>query len=137
MIETLVGADLIQALKRAGLGVGGPKHNAPYSRIHQRTGAHEARLEGHIERAIGEPPVPDNGRGITKSEDFGVSGRITRQFALVMAPSDYLAIADDNRSNRDIIVRQRRTRLGEREAHHLGVDLAGWHVGNVSVGRVW
>ena len=48
-------------------------------------------------------------------EHLGVRGRVLAALALVVPGADHLALVDDDRADRDVVVRERPLRLGDRE----------------------
>ena len=67
------------------LGSHAPEHEPRDARQHGRARAHEARLQGHDERAVVEPPPPERRRRRPQREDLGVRGRVAVGLARVPA----------------------------------------------------
>ncbi len=78
VVEAPVGGELVEAGDRAGLGVGRAEHQLCHPRVHERTRAHRARLEGDHQHATVETPAAAHGRRVAQREDLGVCRGIAR-----------------------------------------------------------
>ena len=65
--------------------------------------------------------MTDDRCGITQSENLGMRGRVAGQFPFVVAASDDHAVANHDGSDRDVVVRQRRASLSERQRHRARI----------------
>ncbi len=83
----------------------------------------------HNERAIVESPLADARSRVAQGEYLGVRGRITGEFTLVVSRGDDLAVADHDGSDRDIVVVEGASRLGDGEPHELLVLYPRLHGG--------
>src|SRR5688500_975750 len=57
MVEPAILADRIEAANRTGLWVITAIHDARHASVHQRTGAHRTRLQGHVASDVEQPPA--------------------------------------------------------------------------------
>lgn len=85
VIQTRIGADVVQTRGGAALEVGGTVNQSRNTGVYQRASAHHARLQRDYERALAESPVANRVRGIAQRKYLGMGGRILRNFALVVA----------------------------------------------------
>ena len=69
-----------------------------------RSRAHRARLERHVQDGVEHAPAADRPRGLPQRDHLGVSGGVLAQFALVVGGRDQLAVAHHDRTDRDVIV---------------------------------
>jgi len=81
MVEARIVADLVQATDCARLWILCAVNDPGDSSIDERTGTHRAGLQGDIQGAVIDPPVPGCGRGLAQSHNFGVPGWIPAMFA--------------------------------------------------------
>jgi hypothetical protein len=125
VVEPRLGEDVEDAARRARLRVGRRVDHARHAREDDRARAHRARLERHVERAVEDAPRAEVRGGGAQGEHLGVRGRVLAQLALVVAGADHLAVVDDDGADRDVVVRERQLRLGEREAHVALVTCQG------------
>ena len=84
-------------------------------------GAHRARLERHVEHAVEHPPAAERPGGLAQRDDLGVGGGVLAQLALVVPGGDHLAVVDDHRADRDVVVVQRALGLAQGQAHEVVV----------------
>ena len=77
VVQATVGRHVVQAADGARLGVGRAEHEPAEAAVDHRTGTHHARLERDDERAVVEPPVPDDAgqRRAGRGSRRGRSGR--------------------------------------------------------------
>lgn len=71
----------------SALWVGNSINNERYPRKDYRPCAHGAGFLCNIQDGICEAPVPDSAGGLGYCDHFGVGGRITEHFNLVMGPA--------------------------------------------------
>ncbi len=96
--QMLVGP--LGGLYRTSLGLRRAEHQSADARVHHRPDAHEARLDGHIQRGIREPVVPESSGRIPNRHDLGVRRRILRPDGLVVPAAHDLAADDHHRPDR-------------------------------------
>lgn len=84
VVETFVGADCVEGVDGAGLGVGGGVDEAAEACVDDGACAHGAGFEGDDECAVVESPVGDGFGGIADGEEFGVAEGIAERFAGVV-----------------------------------------------------
>ena len=116
VVELRVVQDVHDAPRRAGLRVGRGVDHARDPGEHDRSRAHRARLQGHVERRVEDPPRADRGRRLAKGEHLGVGGRVLEQLALVVPDSDDLLVLDDDRPDGHVVVLERLLGLGATRA---------------------
>src|SRR5882762_4534005 len=109
---------------RPGLFVGCAEDDEGDASEDRRTGAHRARLDRHIERAIRETPATERASGFAYREDFGVCGRVRIDFATVARTRDDRAVTHDRRADRDVAVVRSEAPFLEGVAHEAIV--VGW-----------
>jgi hypothetical protein len=90
-----------------GLFIPRAKHYALHSGEDNGSGAHRARLEGHIKRALIETPGIEPGGGLTNCEHLRVSGRILIPYSAIRGRGDYRSVADDHRADRHFVALDR------------------------------
>src|SRR4051812_26060651 len=117
VVEPRLGEDVEDTARRARLRIGAAVDDAGHAREDDRAGAHGARLERHVERAVEHAPRADRGRRLAERDRLGVRGRVLAQLALVSPGADDLAVADDDRADRHVVVVERAPGLGDGQAH--------------------
>ena len=122
MIQARVGAHVVQRAARPGPKVRRAEHQPADTSGDECPRAHRARLEGHDERRVGEPPRAGGGCSVAQGQHLGMGGGVARPLPFVVPPGEHPAvIADDNGTDRDVTVRHCRLGLGQRQVHGLGV----------------
>jgi hypothetical protein len=84
--------------------IGGSVDQMADSGIDDRTRTHRAGFKGDHQCALVKTPTSYVEGGITKSKDFGVGGGIAGQFAFVVTGGNDVAVMNDNRTHRNIIM---------------------------------
>src|SRR5438093_532934 len=102
---------------RAGRGSRRAEHHERHAREHDRTGAHDARLERHVHRAVDQAPGADALPCLAQREDLGVARGVAGLLATVTRASDDLAAAHDDRADRHVLVLDGGPRFVERGSH--------------------
>ena len=125
MVEARVVGHLIQAADRTGLRVGGSEHHPPDPAVHDGPGAHGARLEGDVEVAVVEAPVPHSSRCIAQREHLGMRRGVAGEFAFVVAGGDDVPVAHHDRADRHVAVRLGTASLVERLQHRSTIHGGG------------
>src|SRR5580704_15298879 len=69
-------------------------------------------------------PISKSRCGIPQHQDFSVGGRISCEFALIVAGAYHLAIDDGDRTDRDIMMHERCTGFDQGEMHSFLVGHA-------------
>ncbi len=105
------------AARRAGLGVHGSEDDTRYPRQHDRARAHRTGLERHVHDGVEHAPGANGLTGLAQRQHLGVRGRVVAQFALVVPGADDLAVFDDHRPDRDVVVLEGTLGLAQRKAH--------------------
>ena len=123
MVQARVVGNPEQAAHRSSLRIGRTEHHPADTAVDDCAGAHGARLEGDVQRAIVEAPLPDDGGGIAKRKHLRVRSGIAGELAFVVAGGNDCAVARDDRSNRDIAVQRGGAGLAERLAHHRRIGI--------------
>ena len=113
MVEALVAAHLVEAGHRPGLRVGRPVDHPPDAAVHQRAGAHHARLQRHVEGAVQQPPVPHHRGCVAQRQDLRMRRRVASELApqYNIDPALALAIASTE-SNFDPAAASPKSALG-------------------------
>ena len=96
MVETFIAAHGVETGNGTRFRVRCAIDDSTDSGIDQSAGAHDAGLEGDIQRAIHQTPMPDNRRSITDRQNLCVGRGVAGQFALIVAAGD-----DDTVPNHD------------------------------------
>ena len=96
MVETFIAAHGVETGNGTRFRVRCAVDDSTNSGIDQSAGAHDAGLEGDIQRAIHQTPMPDNRRSITDRQNLCVGRGVAGQFALIVAAGD-----DDTVPNHD------------------------------------
>src|SRR5580700_4367907 len=99
MVEPRMGKDFETGAHRAALWVVGAVHKARYARLDHRPGAHDAGLDGDIQRGVGEAVVAEQARGFAKDDDFRVRGWIIFADGAVAGTSKDLVTVDNDRAD--------------------------------------
>ena len=90
------------------------------ARVDDRTGAHRAGLERHIERAVVQPPVSAGGAGLADRLDLRMGGGVMFLLAPVAAAANHRAVgADDHAAHRHLAVLRRLARKRKGETHRV------------------
>ena len=87
----------------------------------QRSSAHWAGFEGHVERGVPEAPHTERGCGLSQREDLGVRGRISERLPPVAGGSDDPVAGDHHRADRHLTLPAGESRLLQGHAHCLEV----------------
>src|SRR4029077_18958276 len=98
-------------------------------------GAHRARLDGHVERAIRQPPACDGACGLANGDDLGMRGRIRIDLSTIAGARDDLAVAHDRGPDRHVAVFRRKTPFLDGHTHEALVVRWPCHGCRVSEGR--
>jgi predicted enzyme related to lactoylglutathione lyase len=119
VVEPRLRKDVEDRAGRTRLRVGRAEDDARHAREHDRAGAHRARLERDVEHRVEHAPGAEHAAGLAQRDELGVCRRVLTQLALVVGGGDDLAVAHDDRADRDVVVVQRRLRLADRQAHEV------------------
>lgn len=109
MVQTGIVTHVVEAVTGTRFEISGSVDHPIDAAVHQRSPAHQARLESDHERALIEAPGPDNICRVSQRQDLGMRRRVAGEFAFVVPTGNDVAVLDHDRSNRHIAV-------GEREA---------------------
>ena len=90
--------------------------------MHDRSGAHDARLEGRVERAADQPVVAEPASCVAQGSDLRVRGRIARGDRQIAAAADHLPVAHHDRPDGHFAARRGIAGERERFAHHPRVE---------------
>lgn len=107
MIQSRVGAELIERSHRTGLGVIAPIDQPWDAGIDDCPGTHRARLERDVEGAIQKPPMAEGRAGLAHRDDLGVRCRIVIGLPTVGASPDDSSgwIVNDHATDRNFAKR--------------------------------
>ena len=104
VVETGVGAEVVQRTARSRLGIGCRKNQPAQARRHQGPSAHGARLQRHVEGRIDQPPGADGPGRLTYSQNLGVRRGVAGSLPGVGAPADDFAFLHDHRAHRYLAI---------------------------------
>ncbi len=121
MVQSLLAEHVEHGAAGAGLWIGRGEDNPGDPRQDDRSRTHRAGLQRHVEGGLGQPPSPEPLRARPEGEDLGVGRRITAELPFVRGLGDHLAIANQHRPDRDILVSRRGGRDRQRKSHEIGV----------------
>jgi len=122
MVEAAIAQQVVHTARCARLLVPGAEHNTRDVRCENGARAHDAGLEGHNERRVGEVPITRCGRRGTDRDDLRMRGRILGFLALVPADGQPGTIrTQDESCNRNIARLQGGSRFEDGLAHPLFV----------------
>src|SRR5947209_11004974 len=102
MIQTGILAKTVERPHRPCFRIQTPKNQARDTSLQNRSDAHDARLQGHIESAFFEPPALEPGRGSFERQYLCVSNRALQPLALISSPTYHLPVVHHDRPNRNV-----------------------------------
>ena len=73
MVGAGVFGEVNRAAKTSAFGVVCSIDHLANTRLNESTSAHRAGFQGHDQRALIQPPVAQNQRGLSQSHQFGMS----------------------------------------------------------------
>src|SRR5207302_6855564 len=119
---------------RSGLFVGGAEDHERDASEDGRAGAHGARLDSHVERAVRESPAAERARCIANRDHLRVRGRIGISLAPVAGAGDDGAVAYDRGTDWHVAVLPGATAFLQRITHEAvivrrprdGVGIGEW-----------
>ena len=117
MIEPLVLPDGKQSVDRACFGIRTSIDDAAHTRMHQRPGAHGARLERHVHGRIVEAPIRARPSGFADGDHLRVRSRIRRGFSEVVPACHDRLLANDHAPYGDLAFFGREVGLREGLGH--------------------
>jgi len=91
--------------------------------LQQRANAHQARLEGDVQRRTGQAMVTRRPAGPTQGDDLGMGARIAIADRLIASAAEHGAGADHQGAHRNFATRRRGPRLAEALVHPTLVHL--------------
>ena len=95
------------------------------TRVHQRAGAHGARLNCNKQLAVSQTMVTDDCAGFPQSDDLGMRTRVRVGEIAIPAPSDDIAIAHYDGAHRDFSGFERALRCPQSFFHDEFVGHSG------------
>ncbi len=113
--------DVEDAARGPGLGIGGPDYDPRHPSQHDRPRAHRAGLERHVHHRVEDPPASEMACRLAQGDQLGVGRRISPELALVVPDPDHLAVADDDRPDRHVVVLECSVGLTQGEPHEVFV----------------
>ena len=117
MVESRHLQEIDDAASAAAPFVRTAEDHAPHSHVHQRAGAHRARLFRNVKIAFVKPPIADRRLGLCDRQHLGMCGRILQQLNLVVCLRDHAAAPHDHCADRHFFRFEGLLRLPERFAH--------------------
>ena len=127
MIQARIGIQVVQRTQCAGLGISRAIHAAPHVRVDHKPRTHAARLERHVDRAIGKTPATERLSGSAQGRELCMRRRVLVELATIMRPRDDLAVAHYHGSDGHLAHRSGGASLRQRLAHELLVDFGDRH----------
>ena len=103
----------------AAFGIGCAEDNPPDPGPKRRAGAHWARLEGHIQRALIEVLAAKKFRRRRKGLHFGMGREVIQPFAEVVGTRNHLPTGHDDGTNGHFVLLKSMLGLGQSEAHEV------------------
>ena len=131
MVEPAILLQPIQRAQRPTLSIGRPVYAAAHTGIDHKAGAHGARLQRHVHRAVAQAPSAQRFGGVAKSQKLRVGTRVLVEFAPIMRSRDHGAVPHDDRPDRNLAHSSRLLRLGKSLAHECLVDIQCLHSGSL------
>ncbi len=105
----------------SGLRIPGTKHHTTDPSMHQRRSAHDARLEGDVQRRLVESIVTDALRRIAQRDDLRVGRRIVTVDGSIGTFANDLTPADEHGADGNLAAIGGLSRQTQRVAHEIGV----------------
>src|SRR6476620_3879968 len=96
---------------------GSAVHHGSNASVHERADAHQAGLNGHVERGAGEAVVADRSRRLPYRHDLSMGGWIVGTDGLVESTDHDDVAENDNRTNRNFSGLVGKARLIQRLSH--------------------
>ena len=127
MVQARIGIQVIQRTQCARLGIRRAIHAAPHARVNHKPRTHTARLERHVDRAIGKAPATERPSGSAQGRELCMRRRVLVELATIMRPRDNLTRAHHHGTNRYLAHLNGGARLGQRLTHELLVDFGDRH----------
>src|SRR5918996_2531574 len=121
MIQSGIAREIAERSGEARFRVHRAEDEPVEPRQHERTGAHRARLERHIDRATRESPRMQRGGPRSNRQDLSVRRRIVVALSSVPRAAEDLIAPRDDRADRHVAPRERESRILEGELHHRSV----------------
>jgi len=115
--EAWVIAKSKQGTHGASFGIATSKDESRDPRLEQRTGAHDTRFEGDVNRAAFDAPIFESIGSRAQRDDFRVTQDVTVGMTAVCPPTEEGAISDDDRANGHLSLRSSPFGEVEREVH--------------------
>jgi len=122
MIETRMTEQVADGSRHPCFLVPRAEYDSLHSGENYCPGAHCARLQRHVERAVVEPPAIELRRRLPNREDLSVRCRILITYRAVRRGGEECALANDNGSDGNFISLPRLARESERVANVLLVQ---------------
>jgi len=122
VVEAGVGEDFEAGTDGATLGVVGAVHEAGDAGLDDGAGAHAARLDGDVERGVGEAVVAEKAGGFANDDDFGVGGGVAVANGAIAGTSEDLGVVDEHGADGNFAGCGGGTGFDERFLHELNVS---------------
>lgn len=117
MVESRGVEDLHAGSYSAAFGLVGAVNQAGDARLHERSGAHGARLDGYVKRSADEAMIAGLMGSLAQSHHFRMSGRVAVGDGAIARSGENPVVHDDQGSNRDFSAQRGSFRLHDREVH--------------------
>jgi hypothetical protein len=125
MVEARVGEDFEAGADGTALGIFGTVDEARDAGLDDGAGAHAARLDGDVERCVGEAIVAEKTSGFAKYNHFRVGRGVIVADGAIAGTGQNLAVVDEHSADRDFAGLGGGTGLSKSFPHELDV---GFHV---------
>ena len=110
VIQSRVTKQVVHRASHACLVIPCTKHNAFHSRKNDRAGAHRARFDGDVQRAVVESPPIQLRRRFANRKHLSMGGWVLISERAIGGCGDDRAIADDYRADRNLVAARRLAR---------------------------
>src|SRR5690348_10241413 len=117
MIQLPMADDVTDRTSHAGFLIPRTEYQSIEPREDDRAGAHRARLEGYVQRAIVEAPAPKHSGGLTNGEHLGVRCRVLIALCPVCCLCEEPTVANDDGTDRNVAGRRGFRRDGQGLTH--------------------
>jgi hypothetical protein len=114
VIESRITTQVIQRTARTVFVTTSAEHDTANASIHHEASAHRARFKRDHHRGVLESPRTNSRGRIANRQKFRVRSGILRLFALVMTPSNDLAIDHNDGTDRNFTLLASESRLFKR-----------------------
>ena len=119
MIETGIGAEVIEGSAGSRLGVGSAEDQPVDAGGDESPRAHRARFEGDVHRRAVKPPATEDGCGVLQGQNLGVGSGVSAVLSFVVSPGDHTPVTHDDGPDWNVACRPRELGFLESSRHRL------------------